>query len=256
MTSTAGRDAELAAELVVGAARVAAEWFRRPVEHWAKSNATDLVTAADHAAEQYVVTRLAAERPDDGVLGEEGARRDSASGRRWVIDPVDGTYNFFRGIDRWCSALALVDGDELVVGAVRDEARGETYVGGPLLGAAVDGVALPQSVDTPLAEACAATYLHPTYLHTPVGEAWTRVVSGLGTYRLLGSGTLEMASIARGHLDLFVHHSVPEWDRLPGEALLHAVGGTARHVEAGGVTWYVAGAPSAVAEACDRLVGG
>ena len=65
--------------------------------------------------------RLAAERPDDAVVGEEGASRPGTSGRTWVIDPVDGTYNFARGSDWWCSAIALVstdpDGEEEVFDA-------------------------------------------------------------------------------------------------------------------------------------------
>ncbi|GGD26673.1 inositol monophosphatase family protein [Nocardioides daphniae] len=257
MTGGRNADAVLAKELVEGAARVATAYFRTPVEARAKSNPTDLVTVADAEAEAYVVSRLAEARPGDGVLGEEGAVRPGSSGRRWVIDPVDGTYNFVRGTDWWCSALALTEGEALVLGAVHDAVRGRTYVGGPGLGVRVsasgDEDAVAPLVDRPLDRACAATYLHPPHFGTEVGTAWQRVVQGLGTYRLFGSGTLELAAIAEGRLDLFLHHSVPAWDELPGRALVAAVGGVARHVEAGGVTWFVAGVPSAVAEACDRL---
>ncbi|MGN0063135.1 MAG: inositol monophosphatase family protein [Nocardioides sp.] len=255
-TTSARSDAELAAELVTRAAHVAGAWFRRPVETRTKTNPTDLVTEADREAEAYVVARLAAERPDDGVLGEEGAFTPGTSGRRWVIDPVDGTYNFVRGIDWWCSAVALVDGDELVLGAVHDPSRGETFVGGPGLGAHVSGSALPALEDRPLSLTCAATYLHPPYLSGEVGQAWARVYAGLGSHRVLGSGTLDAMALARGRIDLVFQHSVPDWDRLPGEAIIRAVGGEARTVRAGGVDWYVAGVPTAVAEACARLLDG
>ncbi len=248
-------DATLAASLVEGAGRIAAGWFRRPVTIDIKSNSTDFVTSADREAEAYVATRLAAERPLDGVLGEEGHDVPGTSGRRWVVDPLDGTHNFVRGIDWWCSALALTGPDGLELGAVHDAVRAHTYVGGPGVGVWADGGELPELVDRPLAQACAATYLHPPYFGTPVGDAWQRVLTGLGTYRLYGSGTLEAVAVAQGRLDLFLHHSVPAWDRLPGEALIRGVGGDARLVRAGGVEWYVAGVPTAVAEACERLVG-
>lgn len=251
--SPAQADIALAADLVKGAGQLATSWFRRAVTANAKSDPTDLVTEADRAAEDYVVGRLAQERPHDAVLGEEGTVRPGTSGRRWVIDPVDGTYNFVRGLDSWCSALALTDADELLLGAVHHSIRDETVIGGEAIGVRVDGTQLAELRDVPLASACAATYLHPPYLHTPVGEAWLRVLGGLGTYRMIGSGTWEMVAVAQGRLDLFVHHSVPDWDRLPGQALVEAVGGHARRVHAGGVEWFVAGAPSAVAEACDRL---
>lgn len=257
MTASPTRtDIDLATDLVRGAGQVAHRWFRRRVTLDTKLDPTDFVTEADRAAEKYVVGRLVEERPHDAVLGEEGTVRPGTSGRRWVIDPVDGTYNFVRGLDSWCSAVALTDGDELLLGAVHDPTRDHTVLGGKRIGVRGGGMELTELRDVSLARACAATYLHPPYFHTPVGEAWFRVMSGLGTYRLIGSGTLEMVAVAQGRLDLFIHHSVPDWDRLPGQALVEAVGGHTRRVHAGGVEWFVAGAPSAVAEACDRLVDG
>ncbi|WP_212723098.1 inositol monophosphatase family protein [Nocardioides jishulii] len=255
-------DAALARELVEGAARLAGSYFRQGVSARAKSNPTDLVTVADAEAEAYVVSQLAAHRPLDGVLGEEGAARAGTSGRSWVIDPVDGTYNFVRGAEWWCSALALVHGDDLLLGAVHDPAHGQTLVGGPGRGVRVTssvgeegaGAARLEPLgDRSLSQACAATYLHPPFFGTEVGDAWQRVVQRVGTYRLHGSGSLDLAAIAQGRLDLFLHHSVPAWDRLPGQALVEALGGTTRTVEAAGVEWFVAGVPTAVAEACERL---
>ena len=74
-----------------------------------KTSVSDVVTAADHAAEAYVLAQLQRCRPEDGILGEEGASVQGTSGRTWVIDPVDGTYNFLHGSTYWCSAIALKD---------------------------------------------------------------------------------------------------------------------------------------------------
>ncbi|MDF1605572.1 inositol monophosphatase family protein [Nocardioides sp. YIM 152315] len=246
-------DAALAARLVREAGGLAHRMRAAGLEADTKTSISDVVTAADHAAERQVVETLAAERPDDGVLGEEGASRRGTSGRTWVIDPVDGTYNFVAGLDWWCSALALTDGDELVLGAVHHAATGRTFVGGPGLLTTVDGVPLAPLADRPLAESCLLTYLHPPLLDDDVGAVFRRMAGGAATLRVMGSGSMDAVSIAEGRLHVLCQQSVPPWDELPGAALIRGVGGATAHVEAGGVTWYAAGAPTAVADVENAL---
>ena len=252
-------DAALAASLVRDAGELAARMRGGDLEVGTKTSASDLVTAADRAAERLVLDRLAAERPDDGVLGEEGASRPSRSGRTWVVDPVDGTWNFVAGLDWWCSALALVEGDPeaddpgLRLGAVHHPAAGATYVGGPDLPGTRDGRRLPPLADAPLDRAGVATYLHPTFHGTDVGAAWSRVVAGVATVRMLGSGSMDATAVMRGALGAGFQHSVPPWDRLPGAALVRSVGGATTRVAAAGRTWVVHGAPGCVAEVSARL---
>lgn len=248
-------DGELAARLVRDAGTLAQRMRAEGLQAETKTSISDVVTAADHAAERLVVDTLAAERPDDGVLGEEGASREGTSGRRWVIDPVDGTYNFVAGLDWWCSALALVDGDDLVLGAVHHPGTGRTWVGGPGLPSQVDGEPVRLLADRPAGESCLVTYLHPPFYGTEVGEAFGRMVSGVATMRMLGSGTMDAMTVAEGRLHVLCQHSVPPWDRLPGEAIILGAGGTTRTVRAAGVEWYVAGAPTAVAEVAEALSG-
>lgn len=249
-------DAELAVRLATEAGRLAREMRVGGIDADRKTSVSDVVTAADHAAEELVVTGLERARPDDGILGEEGTSRAGSSGRTWVIDPVDGTYNFVAGLDWWCSAIALKDGDELVLGAVHHPASGTTYVGGPGLTPTVDGVAIPPIVDRPLAESCLTTYLHPPFYGGEVGETFGRMANGAATVRMLGSGTMDAMAVATGRLHVLCQHSVPPWDELPGAAIIRGVGGETRHVEAAGKDWYVAGAPTAVAEVCAALRGG
>ena len=81
------------------------------------ASGADVVTEADREAEAAVVELLRAERPDDGILGEEGARREA--GRTWLVDALDGTFNFVAGVPHWCSAVALLDaGGRPLVSAV------------------------------------------------------------------------------------------------------------------------------------------
>jgi fructose-1,6-bisphosphatase/inositol monophosphatase family enzyme len=257
-------DAALAADLVREAGRLALELRAGDdsvLQVGTKTSVSDLVTAADHAAERLIVDHLSAFRPDDGILGEEGAARTGTSGRTWVIDPVDGTYNFVRGLDWWCCAVALVEGDpeadepRMVLGAVHHAVRDLLHVGGPELPTSRNGVAAPVTADRPLAESCVATYLHPPYFGGAVADAFGRVVAAAATPRMLGSGSLDLAAVSQGELDLYVQHSVPPWDWLPGAALVRGAGGTTRRVTAAGRVWSVAGAPTAVDEACAALAG-
>jgi myo-inositol-1(or 4)-monophosphatase len=77
-----------------------------------------MVSDADREAEEAITGLLAAERPDDGILGEEGASVDAASGRRWVVDPLDGTTNYLYGYPVWAVSVALEDASGWLVGVV------------------------------------------------------------------------------------------------------------------------------------------
>lgn len=233
-----------------------------------KTSVSDVVTEADRAAEQFVAEVLELLRPDDGVVGEEGASRPSKSGRVWVIDPVDGTYNFTRGSDYWCSAIALVEGsdgspeavaedpDRLVLGAVHRPAMGYTWIGGPSIPTTLDDKPLPR-LDATTHSAdheCLGTYLHPTFMKQPeIRSAWMAVVEEFASVRMLGSGSVDLASVAHGELGAWIQHSVKSWDWLPGKALVEGVGGTARRVDAQGVTWSIAG-PKKVVDTIEQVL--
>lgn len=250
-------DARLAADLVTQAAALAARMRAgAALTISRKTSVSDVVTDADHAAEELVLGTLLRERPEDGVLGEEGASVESRSGRRWVIDPVDGTYNFASGSDYWCSALALVDGDDLVLGSVAHHATGSVVVGGPGLPTTRDGEPVGPVHDDPLELISAATYLHPGFFGEPsVHDPWTRAVSRPATIRMLGSGSMDLVGVATGRLGCWFQHTTPSWDWLPGAAIVAGAGGTTRQVEVGGRTWSVAGGARSVAEVVAALEG-
>jgi fructose-1,6-bisphosphatase/inositol monophosphatase family enzyme len=234
-------DLALAADLVREAGTLAARMLREGLTVQHKTSVSDVVTAADHAAERLVVERLRAERPDDGIVGEEGTA--DSGGRTWYVDPVDGTYNFTSGIPVWCSAIAL--GEEL--GAVYQPAADELWVGGPGFGTMGNGTPLPPLEPRPLAEVSLATYLHPTTLHDDsLREPLLGVMRGAATVRMLGSGSVELAAVAAGRLGASVQSDSLPWDWLPGAALVRGAGGAAEVVEAAGHRWHVAGNRRAV----------
>lgn len=248
------QDVELAVDLVVQAGRLAARMRRAGVTTSTKTSLTDVVTDADRAAEELLAGALARHRPDDGLLGEEGAERVGRSGRRWVVDPVDGTYNFVRGLDLWCCAIALAEQDQVLLGAVHHPASDTVWVGGPELPTTRNGTPLPPLVDVPLNQASLATYLHPPRLAVPeVAQPFTALAGAAASLHMLGSGSLELAYVADGAIGLYAHHDNPPWDWLPGQALVLGAGGAARSVDVAGHRWDLAGSAAAVEQGVQAL---
>ena len=94
-----------------------------------KGAVTNLVTEMDGRAEALVVDALSAHFPDDGILGEEGAARAGRTGRRWVIDPLDGTTNYAHGLPIYAVGIGLEQHGRVVLGVVYDPSRDELFVG-------------------------------------------------------------------------------------------------------------------------------
>lgn len=248
-------DATLAAALVTHAGQLALRMRDAGLTTDYKTSVSDVVTEADRTAEAFVAEVLEALRSEDGVLGEEGASRASSTGRTWVIDPVDGTYNFSRGSDYFCSALALADETGAArIGAVHRPALDTTWLANAgelrINGERHGGVSAAS-----LSNEALLTYLHPTFMRDDaVRGAWLRAVQDAATVRMCGAGSVDLATIAAGQAGAWLQHSVADWDWLPGKALVEAAGGRARKVDAGGVTWCVAGGAQIVEEITSRLM--
>lgn len=247
-------DAELAGELARDAGRLALRMRREGLAVDTKRSRTDLVTDADRAAERMILDRLSAERPDDGLLGEEGGSQVGSTGREWVIDPVDGTFDFVHGLPWWCSAVGLRSAGETLLGAVYDAEGDRLWVGGIDEPTTLNGESLPVLGDRPLAELAVATYLHPPlFADDRLRTTWERVVGRAATVRILGSSSMELAAVADGRLGVWLHQSVQPWDWHPGAGLVIGAGGVTARVAAGGVEWSVAGPQRAVAEVVGAL---
>ena len=233
-------DLALAAGLVREAARLAARMFTDGVSSTRKTSVSDIVTEADKAAEELIVTRLRAERPDDGVIGEEGSNAPGA--RTWYVDPVDGTYNYASGLPIWCAAVALTDEHGALLGAVYDPTHDQLFTGGRGIPATCNGVALEPATDRPLEAISVVYYLHPTTLDDDgVRLPLLRALSGAATTRSFGSGSVELCWVAAGRVGAYVQYDCLPWDWLPGAAIVAAAGLEARVVEHGGRRWHLAG---------------
>jgi myo-inositol-1(or 4)-monophosphatase len=205
-----------------------------------KGSATDLVTAADRAAEAAAVQLLRAERPRDGVIGEEGTML--AGTRQWLVDGIDGTLAYVRRLPGWGSAVALQESGQTLAAAVCDPLAGELFAGGLQRGADVGGTPLRVAEGRALSEAVVAT-------HVPTGDAMAAELAGLlarraGLVRGGGSGSLELAWVAAGRIDGWIQHNPFPWDWEPGAILVAEAGGA---VAVRG-NWHIAGSPQVAAE--------
>jgi myo-inositol-1(or 4)-monophosphatase len=201
-----------------------------------KGFATDVVTEADRRAEAAMVELLRAERPRDGVVGEEGAAVAGGE-RRWLLDPVDGTLNYARGLPAWCSAACVVDGGGPLACAVFDPVAGELF-------SAARGASSSRATGAPsLAEAVVATFVDVRRRDAAVTAGIERLLRRVGALRAVGCGTLELAWVAAGRLDAWVQADVEPWDWHPGALLVAEAGGAV--CVAG--RWFVAARGEALA---------
>jgi histidinol phosphatase-like enzyme (inositol monophosphatase family) len=120
------KELDVARRVARRAGEIALDYAARGVVADRKADASP-VTDADRACEAFIVSALREVFPADGLLGEEGARAPGTSGRRWIIDPIDGTRDFLRGIPVWSNLLALEAEGEVVVGVCNLAALGELY---------------------------------------------------------------------------------------------------------------------------------
>ena len=223
-------------ELAVITAREAAELVARgrarAAEHvHVKSSPVDVVTAVDAASEQLIVGRLLAARPDDGVLGEEGAAREGTSGVRWVIDPIDGTVNFLYDLPAYAVSIAAEVGGEVVAGVVLNVATQELFTatrgGGAWLTrlGREEPVRLAGSRPASLDQALVATgFGYRVEQRRAQGAVVAELLPRVRDIRRNGSSALDLCAAAAGRTDAYYELDLNPWDHAAG-ALVAAEAG-------------------------------
>ncbi len=217
---------ELAERVAREAGAQLLEAFAGPaIEVEAKSTPTDLVSAADQAAEDLISARIAAARPDDGFLGEEGGDETGSSGLRWVVDPLDGTTNFLFGIPQWAVSIAVEDTDGVLVGVVYDPPRDELWAaerGGP---ATLDGKPVRGSERTELATALVATgFGYDAEVRREQAATVAALLPEVRDVRRFGAAALDLAWCAAGRFDAYYERGVKHWDVAAGSLLCECAG--------------------------------
>ena len=235
-------------ELAVATARAAAALVARDRASAAdhvdvKTSPTDVVTAVDKASEELIVGRLLGARPDDGLLGEEGAERAGSSGVRWIVDPIDGTVNFLYGLPPYAVSIAAEVDGEVRAGAVLDVVSGELFTATRGGGAHLSSPSRPEplrlaaSGPVSLEQTLVGTgFSYEVEQRRGQGAVVARLLPRVRDIRRHGSSALDLCSVAAGRLDAYYELGLKPWDH--AAAALVAV-------EAGVVLSGLAGRPFA-----------
>jgi histidinol-phosphatase len=211
---------DFAVELVRDAGKATLSWFRdADLRIDRKSDGTP-VTAADRAAERIVRERIGERFPGDGILGEEEPEAPGTSGRRWIVDPIDGTKAFTRGVPLYSTLLALDDEHGPAIGVIGLPALGQVVYAGRGLGCWADGQPARVS-DTP--ELRHAYLTTSSFGHWPE-DALLAVRRAGCELRTWGDG-YGYALVATGRVDLMVDPTVERYDVAPMPVILAEAGG-------------------------------
>lgn len=192
-----------------------------------KSSRTDMVSDADRDAERLIRELLAAERPDDGLLGEEGSLVEGASGRRWVVDPLDGTTNYLYRFPAWVVSVALEDAGGALAGVVHDPLRGETFAAARGRGATLNGARIAVSGAERLDGALIGTgFGYTAERRAAQAEVVARVLPLVRDIRRAGAAALDLCMVACGRLDGYYERGLNAWDWAAGSLIAAEAGAT------------------------------
>jgi len=223
--SSLAADLDLALRLADAADRISLGRFRDRDLHVETKPDRSPVTEADLAVERAIREALAVERPADGILGEEyGTEGDTA--RQWIVDPIDGTANFVRGIPAWCVVIACARDGETVVGVIREPSTDETFYGRLGGGAFVNGRPIRASAGASLSEGSVGTGLSNRASTEHVAVLISSIMAEGGVFYRNASGALMLAYAASGRLLGYVEEHMNAWDCLAGMLLVEEAGGT------------------------------
>lgn len=186
----------------------------------------DIKLALDRESQDLITAILLGARAGDALYGEEGIAGNQDSNRQWIVDPIDGTVNYYYGIPHFCVSIALrVDG-EITVGVIHDPMVGETWTvekGGPAM---LNGKPVQASKRDTLEQSIlfVGCGKDEEALRTGI-ERFHRASLKARKMRMMGSAALGMAYIACGRLDAYIESRISLWDIAAGQLLLEAAGG-------------------------------
>ena len=220
--ATWGRELEVAIAASRAAADAALPFFDRPGRVTWKADDSP-VGEADHAADVAVRNALRTAFANDAILTEESGERPGASGRRWIVDPVDGTRDFLRGLPYWANLIALEADGDIVVGVLHLPVLRTLYAAYRGGGAWRDGVRLRVSEGGEVSR-CLLAFGEPDCLVRTVGaEGFGRLVGAVGGARGYGA-PYGAALILDGRADAWTEGEVSLWDIAPFIVLLEEAG--------------------------------
>ncbi|CAI9413107.1 inositol monophosphatase family protein [Nocardioides sp. T2.26MG-1] len=219
-----------------------------------KSSEVDIVTEADRASERLIRRLIAARRPDDGFVGEEGDDVVARNGIRWIVDPIDGTVNFLYDLPQYAVSIAAEREGEIVAGVVLNVASGVEYVGhladllergGAAARATRDGTPLAVRAPTPLHLRLVGTgFNYDARIRGLQAAALVRLITRVRDIRRFGSCALDLCHLAEGSLDGYVEEGVNLWDHAAGGLIAQIAGARLEHLPGVGGSDLVVCAPT------------
>lgn len=217
-------------DAAVEAARTAGEMLRQHFQQPLRVNSSqahDIKLEIDVQAQQVITKSLLSRFPEHALHGEEGIGGKAKSNYQWVVDPLDGTVNYFYSIPHFCVSIALRFKGEIIVGVIYDPMREElwaTQKGSP---STRNGNPIRVSDRADLAEAVISVGLSKTGVTIEAGlPLLQEMVHRARKCRLMGSAALDMAYVACGRLDAYIEQGISLWDIAAGWILVENAGGT------------------------------
>jgi myo-inositol-1(or 4)-monophosphatase len=189
--------------------------------------AHDIKLEIDVQAQELIGKLLLEEFPAHALYGEEGIVGDQSSDHQWIVDPLDGTVNYFYGIPHFCISIALRLHNQIVVGVIYDPIRGEMWTGQRGEVSKLNGVLIHVSDRAELAEAVISIGLAKTgetiNTNFPLLQ---QMIHRVRKCRVLGSAALDMAYVSCGRFDAYIETGISLWDIAAGWLLVENAGGT------------------------------
>ncbi len=194
----------------------------------------DLVTKADRASEEFLVSRIRKQWPDHDLVGEEGSRNETGSDYRWYIDPLDGTTNFAHGYPVFCVSLGLDFKGERIAGVIYDPTRQEMFSAAQGSGATLNGNPIRVSKTPRLVESLVATGFPSHKRHkNPNIHFYHQLTLRSHGVRRAGSAALDLCYVACGRYDGFWEFNLNPWDTAAGVLIVQEAGGTVTNFSGG-----------------------
>ena len=178
-----------------------------------KSGVFDFATQMDHESEKLIVGEILKSRPNDGLIGEEGANRPSKSGITWVIDPIDGTVNYLYDIPGWCISIGVKDESGALAGVVYSPATNSLWKATRGGGAFLNGAPITCNEPVALNRALVGSgFAYDIEKRKIQAELVSRLLPEIRDLRRLGACAVDICHVASGSLDAYFEAGVNEWD--------------------------------------------
>ena len=188
----------------------------------------NLVTYVDKQSEKIIVTELAKLIPEAGFIAEENASLKKAERYNWIIDPLDGTTNFIHGLPPFAISIALMDGDEVIIGVVFEINLNECFYAWKNGPAFLNGKEIRVSKTEKLDRSLIATGF-PYYDYsklTKYMDLLSDLMQSSHGVRRLGSAAVDLAYVACGRFELFYEYGLQPWDVAAGVLIVKQAGGS------------------------------